>query len=900
MNPSKLFGHWIEWYRLLPLLEIAMPVGGLPAVVRCPICSKDKLEIYDDPILGGAWYVCSGCSRSGDLVSLASRVWNTGLLQTIIRLEYAGFTFPSDIVSASGAAAHTSYISCTKKLAQLVEDSREYLTTRTDLRPFLGRVGVKKDQDPKIWRQRAGCFIGAMPRERLVESLAAVSGTRIRGVYSMGSDSLVVPFYDLPERLCGVLLVGSKEGLPQMYWSLHEFMSGKSPLEAGLCARTADFVQTDSVLLNRIYVFDPFTAAILHARHLNDTDEVLPIMGGYFTDGLRTSSGVRTLSSIKALAACRREIVLCCSKPTTMLLIAAASVGASVSCCSPSSRLTTKQQLIQFHKAAQPWQAVLDAVITQISNAELSDLIANAKSTIGLSVFLGRCSNKTRELIECKLNSVQGYRETTINGKTVIETADGWFVDKDKICDASLHVEEVLYTADTDDVYYRGHIQYGKHQLIFSEKEQTIKASTFEWMRRKLLVKGLGVLTYSPNWSKHALDLAMRFHKPKARCGRIHFGWDHQSACFLLPKFRLGSDGTIADADNFFEDTAPGWNLPKPDDTELLLDGLLEDTAVNKAYWAVSACIAANIVAPCLAEPTVPLALVGEGAKVLGRLTARACGCLAHKLTSSSKYTKSSIDIADELDSVLETNSWPVYLTISSRIRSNQLAVWIGNSSTKSAVLPMSRLHANIFGTVSDWYIVAEETAWTAANNIVENGPAALSSWLRYFCKTSGLPDGVTLARRVLSSMKLWAADFGEVCVFDSAAAAITDTTNPLNKALSFVATTVQCLALGWARFERDGFPIGGRKKPAITLILGPADSSGVFVPAAVLAAAAATSLAIEPPTELISSMLKAAGALKREMVYNGDSGWLLYQAWWERKVQTCQHSQHQFFNVGN
>src|SRR3954469_15641560 len=91
--PSSLNGY-VDWASILTLFDRKPEVALLPCKVQCPISCGGVLHVIHDYCAGGAWAYCNTCNFKGDMIELASAVWNLDVATTITKLSLSGVEFP--------------------------------------------------------------------------------------------------------------------------------------------------------------------------------------------------------------------------------------------------------------------------------------------------------------------------------------------------------------------------------------------------------------------------------------------------------------------------------------------------------------------------------------------------------------------------------------------------------------------------------------------------------------------------------------------------------------------------------------------------------------------------------------------------------------------------------------
>lgn len=122
---SKTLNALVPWTRVLDLLGIAAPRPILPAIVYCPLCKQEQLNIVEEYLAGGQWFHCRKCKKFGDMIELAARTWDLSIAATIQKLSQQGFDLSID--SDTVRSYLTQHIEYRGRIGKLWEQARQYI-----------------------------------------------------------------------------------------------------------------------------------------------------------------------------------------------------------------------------------------------------------------------------------------------------------------------------------------------------------------------------------------------------------------------------------------------------------------------------------------------------------------------------------------------------------------------------------------------------------------------------------------------------------------------------------------------------------------------------------------------------------------------------------------------------
>jgi len=400
----------------------------------------------------------------------------------------------------------------------------------------------------------------------------------------------------------------------------------------------------------------------------------------------------------------------------------------------------------------------------------------------------------------------------------------------------------------------------------------------------------MGVMNFSKSWSTNAVELAMQFNPPELIHGAGAFGWDPRVARFVLPKFQVEIGGkVIEEASPVLGDLSPGITLEPPSVLAPRLAGLTEDTSISQIFWATVASVAANVIAPAINEPVAGIGLVGMGAAVIGRLAARSAGCQEYPL----KLGSSVVDIADRLRFVTSQHSWPLVLVIPQGAHRNRLATWLNSTEDKNVIMDVNTTTATALAVQSNWRFIISNEPLTSANAAVLDGPAVLPNWLQDICerKLELRSNRSALVHQILDDMAIWAGKRdGDADVIRSAVEVLDDLEHDgMAQAERFAGLLYGFVESGDLIVGREGY---NTSKAPTLWHLPEHEPPAIFAARNVIQRLLTGHKIPLPDPAHTTQILTEAGCLIAA-AYNGVSGWLIEEEWWNHQLARCRARQH-------
>jgi len=495
------------------------------------------------------------------------------------------------------------------------------------------------------WKNRTGRFIGSANRK---ETDAVLEPTRTANWDAVktkrsGScpsrnftgkkwdDLLVIPYWDLPGRICAFLFIG-RDG------KMHQDVKYKSLIhgsdEAGLAMLPALMDGRHSHFGHTKFIMCDLDVAIrFHARHGRERSRPLPLAATW-DDGEHTTSAVWSwftaqhlvfwgTDRLKTIGQARRA-----NGRVSLLVITATELETNMRNYSP------EEWLDRMKAEAVPWEVALQRHLKTLDDAGVDDALSTLKLRgRELDEFIQCCRQELQERLRF-INSNKTYAIREIfEGKGVLQKSNGWFLERGGECisNAVVVIEQVLTTLDHKS-YYRGHVKFDGNIYPFLEKSSTLDRGMLNWVHAYLRDRcRAGIAEFYPSWNKKSIRLATLFSKPHYARGVEVIGWDAVNRQFNFPQFAIGVGGKIAkDFSCLFDNIrVPARELIAPAvfPRQHLAD-LGDRNDETQIFWAVTACVAANIIAEAVNRNQLPIILSGDGAIGIGNPAALRLGCV--------------------------------------------------------------------------------------------------------------------------------------------------------------------------------------------------------------------------------------------------------------------------------
>jgi hypothetical protein len=786
-NPGKSLSTHVVWHEVLRLLDIDVQVLVLPTTVTCPHCKRNNFHVYKDNTSGGAWHYCSACNFAGDSIELAAAVWRQDIATTILRLNAQGVSFPANALDPSiinkYVLGHVEYRKGINALwaeaqARLPRKDTETLVKLQD------KFTEGHSASHTTWPRRGKEFLGGHHRDDIVRALHPASakthgpnapahqldvGTHRTFKGNGWSDVLMMPHYDLPGKIRGFTFIG-RDGGPDDIVYRRIGVTGSRPkrgadvphYDPGLTMYNTMFTYHPEYKNTTFVLDDPVRALRLQMKHLRQSNTPLPICGSY-SDGKIINRKIwdtvfprnfifwgRTLTADLIQQARRANGRIAVSKMLARLV------------SHPAER-TPIQWLARMERTAKPWQQVLEAEIADASLPVAESLLLRLQlSAEDLKDFATHCSLAVREKLE-ELFDAAGYafKTVTIDGFTITESEEGWVRDNGTVVsDTILRIEQIVQHPVNNCAYYKGYIERKGQRIEFTDKAELIETHAAKWLRGKLIPAGLGRPNIPGRWVHSIITIAQLFHEPENVIGVDSLGWVPEQQAFVLPHFAIRRDGEIISEAiaRVVTDNAPGVALRKPQTINAKQVEQLTGVAdYMDVFWATTACVAANIIAPALNQPTTGIALLGTGAETMGRATARVHGCV--DLTLGNLTLGLAVE---RLHKATQAHNWPFVIKKYERGDRRIAKAWLSDYEAKNCVIPVTWFQAQAIMLNGGWTVIEGHHPETSFSSALSPGQYVMPAFLQHLCrKRLDIPREQGIVRGVLFELAYWFKGMG-------------------------------------------------------------------------------------------------------------------------------------------
>jgi len=833
------------------------------------------------------------------------------MLATVIRLSQGGVDFPASTTTIEGVASYQQHhLDARQRVNEFWETARRDLVQcNTCGGDIACNLQLHKDLPLKLWLGRGGRFVGGAHYKQATALFQPNKLPKWPNRIFPGkgwNGILVLPFYDLPQRICGFLFVGRDAEAKDFVYH-NAYRNCQTPrkvrptIETGLFMYDTLFSPTDSIDLfgNTVFVFNsPVIAARVQARHLLDHELPLPLVSTYSTR-ITTMHGAHRWLSAYTTWASQPGFRYVCWNPTfsANIISMAARLDGYVLFCPRSTnmqRVPSRGWLQYIHRHAMPWQQALEQKLLPLSQPQRINIVKQLD--IPHAIFKDLICTRRRGLREA-LEAAEECRNivnVAYAGQIkIVENNAGWqYASGQHVSNTIIHIEHLVQRSDQpDECYYQGKLIQGKQSIPFVEPVEAMEQNGAKIITRRLSAAGMQPLIANVAYKKKLIDIALQMRPPETIVSAGSFGWNPQLARFVFPQYELHIGGKVQLHKSILADQESPCLSFMPPASPPRFGTLLHDSPANMIFWAVAACVGANVIGRPLNQRPAGIGLIGLGATNIGQYIAKLFGCNAYSVPNKPQR---SFNAAAAIQTAVKTHNWPVWLSVHNKVDKRAIRTWCGFLGDKDVLLPVDRYAADAMAIQSPWRFVTYTPELNIPPEMPIDGDKIFVHWLHDVVSRKLRTDTseTIFSLRILCDMARWVERNGGNSHIVYAAADILDDVGnaPVHQADRFVAMLYRFIVDGQLGIQQDGY---NDKTVKLSLYrLARKEVSGIFIPRAVVNALLAKNLL--PPVDAphITLMLADANALDREYRYNDQMGWLVIESWWHERLKCCQHRQ--------
>lgn len=868
-----------------------MNINALPAITDCPICKgENRLHIYRDKAIGGEWCYCDNCTTSCDIITLAARTWKLGIDGTVRKLIINN-VIHEDRSTLDKVDTYKDYHMARREIIQdFWQQSQEnHMKADTAAIRMLQR-NFRVYVDGNVSGERLIRFVGSSCTDEIAKNFERgkyeywmTADHKRSGSYPHDEfpgrnwkDLLVVPFYDLPGRICGFLCIG-REG-KECDFVYRKVLTGVNIKEAGLGMLHALFQQKHPQLENtKFIVTDPTIALYLQGRQTRESSKMLPLACTYEDQKVITQSvwewlrpqdtvfwGPCLIKTIKQAMRANGKVSVSHNYTTDYIL-------------KNVSRYSALEWLRRFKQTAVHWSRALQDMLHEETDLRIEEIMTGlGLQGRELHEFIASCDDSLQDRLKYMGKRSGLANKIRFETKWVIERDSGWYLERTNECisDAVFRVQQII-SSQSGSTYYQGEIQFRGKSYPFTEKTDIIdKEGALKWMHQYLRdTLKVGATTYYPSWNGKSVQLSLAMHPPTTTQRETRIGWVPDRMVFQLPAFSLSQSGVTAEnITNLFPiKELPGVQLPMPGMIpKAYVRNLSDVNPETQIVWAVVGCVLANIIAPAVNRNQLPIILSGRDAQEIGRSAAQRLGC---PMTTCMVVQT----ICEKLMEHRDIHDWPWII---------KNKKWHDEFNKQNVVCSLNYVTARILNIRGKTNMVASNQLIGSLQLTAEALPYVLVNYLAYLVQRKlFLPESADqFVNNILLDLAEWFGEIGGNKAAIRNAMRVLRAPSEKSATNSFFDIVFYLYQKGKLNFEQAGFTEDFKQVD----ILATETNEGkmIWIAKDRFSVAARKVSGLSPDILLITAALQKTNALHKEFVIHNRKGWLIAERTWNKKIQ--------------
>ena len=623
--------------------------------MNCPLCQQNTLHLFDDAATDGIWLHCNSCQVHGDIITFGASLWNTSLPDTINK--FADLNLINHGEKDNMAGEYERALTRQSEIESFWFDAEAQIWNHSDdlIACRLRELGVQHEIN-------AAGLVGVAYPDQVKKFCQAIGRPAPRSVRPRGT-SLVLPYYDLPGRLTGVLLVQySEEFDAKQNFMLVTSYKRRRP-EAGYFLLKTALQPAAAMLRNTQFIVDdPLWALSMQCEHIQRGLPLLPIMASY--TGQEANSYGLNWHSFPPISRIFQ------SRATTPELVSRACAARGyVAITSSTQRLKRKlstdamSRLAAMHANAETWQASLHR--TMIGMSEIASHSFAARLTITpdkLAPFLKKISERFSigfaDRVLARVNALPAATTPKTSWRWLITPrSDGWWsVTNQRVSSANIVINKIIH-ADDGEKTYSGVIYLAGEEFPFSASADKIERAGLLAFAATHVAPHGKCIVFDRTWNRRSHLISIELNNPEFVSVSTRVGWDDRTNVFRFTNYEIKNDGTIAEALTTATKNKP---ILFPDPVSVAPPSIrtfLTPSPENAFTWTVFAAVASKLIDPILRRETIATAIPGDNFETALKIGA-ALGC-SHTQAAILRRSEVSKYIYDKTHNC----EWPTFVS---------------------------------------------------------------------------------------------------------------------------------------------------------------------------------------------------------------------------------------------
>ncbi len=604
-------------------------------------------------VTDGIWTHCEACRAHGDIITCGALIWNNSRAEALTRLVDLGAASQGEADRLSG-----DYFRAINRL----EAAEAFWN--------LAREQIWNHHDDVIaCRQRELGFdntidacadvVGVAHPDQVAEFCRAV-GRAVPPRMREHGPSLVLPYYDLPGRLTGVLLVQYNDD----FMSRRTFIAlqgcPKRRADAGYFMLNTVLLPCNPALRDSYFVSDdPFWVIRAQMAQRKAGLTALPLAASYsgpeaVSTGLNWQSFAPTPRFFHSALLTPDVISQACTAKGYVCVLPNQSVE------SRATPVRNMQRLAAIRRQAQTWQAALESALAHTNETAAHSFMS--KLTIALPRLQYFFQNRKHDLspefcarLLTQIEAAPGLPTKVYKKATIIERDGCWWTHTNhQVCNARPRIYKIVHS-DQGERMYVGTVAINGQELDFVDSATRIERVGLLAFAAQHAASHGQLLLFDRHWNVKSHLVAMRLHEPEIVHISGDAGWNEQTSQFCFRNYAINNDGSVTSCP-YPQIQAALPNFPEPIEiAPVTVHPLLTPSYENATIWTSFAAIAADLLAPVLNQQATATAATGSTFNTALEV-GLSLDCTQHRCSSSQRQNASSSVITH-----LKNVRWPLF-----------------------------------------------------------------------------------------------------------------------------------------------------------------------------------------------------------------------------------------------
>lgn len=735
----------VQWVSLLRELDARPNTHTLPATAICPLCRDGRMRLIQDPSQFGIWAECRSCGFQGDAISLASECLKLDAKDTVGWIQDKSL-LPAGLNPKQLLIAREKTLAEQIRAKQLIEAGTRggKLVTDAHSSKILTAFNVPSSQNfSSSWIKAGQGQLAAVCHQDEIEDCFRPrkdNGRRIRRKAVIAPDvghSIVVPYYDVPGRVCSIDMI--YPGINRKWEYERHFLNLIGKRKNGGLAYHPSILRT-APEKELLVCDDPEFYFRMQMKHLFKEQKPLPL--ACYQTGPDVHCDPWQQFHL-------RDLVFWSARLTPTVLWKAIRLNAKITRHVPRlgslwnfARGKDASSLVRNAiKKAHRWDETVAALVSRKDVEELADWVGQMDLTPDEQhMILQAAHPQEQDKLKRAMGMTVAYSALPIRGGCVEQRSSGWYFlnrqgEEEQIINMPFKINRAIEDSDQSLYEVEGTLRGNSFVSLVDRKAFTAKP--FDCISEEAIKAGVGVPAFDPSWQRDAMRIAISMHPPVVTCSTNRVGLDPDRNKINLPRLSINlSSGEVSHPASL-NDKLPGYLITSAVIDPSQLNALCSDSNA-KGVLAATIAVTAQMLGDLIGLSPLLVGTRGRSAADAMLLVGNAIG--AQKLGSSNLQS---------ICTQAEQHQWPSLAGYAVKLSDKQTAAMLDARVRQLLVSPVSRSQMLIGGMRGDLVTVQAVGRSTVPSNQVSCLPPLILQTIKH-CYDHKLQSWLTGDRGLL------------------------------------------------------------------------------------------------------------------------------------------------------